>query len=222
MRKNSVKLSLLVVFVFIFAVSTQVMALDTEIGETLVSLVGDREHVRSQETNLGNLVCDIIRDFTGADVAVYNGGGIRAPAAMGTLTLENAMDIMAFENSVVTIELTGADIIAALEHGVRNYPEASGSFLQVSGLRFYFYPDWPAGERVDRVYIGGEAIDENATYTLATNDFLVAGGDDFTMFVDKPQVETHDLNDQQMFIRYIQENSPIFPKVEGRIVVLYE
>lgn len=222
MRRNSVKLSLLVVFVFLFVMSTQVIALDTEIGETLIYLVGDREHVRTQETNLGNLVCDIIRHFTGADVAVYNGGGIRAPADMGPLTIENAMDIMAFENSVVTIELTGADIIAALERGVNYYPEAGGAFLQVSGLRYYFYANRPVGERIAKVYVGGEPIDENATYTLATNDFLAAGGDDYTMFVDKPQVATHEWNDQQMFIRYVQENSPIFPKVEGRIVVLYE
>ncbi len=222
MKRNSVKAILLVTLAFLLAFSAQVLALDTEIGETLVYLVGDREHVRSQETNLGNLVCDILRYFSGADVAVYNGGGIRAAAGMGAITIENAMDIMAFENMVVTLELTGAEIIEALERGVRSYPEASGAFLQVSGMRFYFNPNNPEGERVVKVYIGGEPIDENKTYTLATNDFLAAGGDDYAVFEQAPKIDEHELNDQQMFIRYIQENSPIYPKVEGRIVVLHD
>lgn len=196
-----------------------VYALDTVIGETGIRLVGDRELVRSQETNLGNLVCDVLRYYTGADVAIYNGGGIRAPAELGDLTLENAMEILAFNNEVVTLELTGAQLVAALEHGVSAYGAASGRFLQVSGIRFFINPENPVGERVLLVYVNGAPLHPNKTYTLATNDFLAAGGDDYTMLGDAEEIAVADMTDQQMFIRYIQDYSPLFPLVEGRIIV---
>ncbi len=216
------KLTLLMVFALLAVLSLgiQVSALDTVIGETLIYLVGDREHVRSQETNLGNLVCDVIREYTKADIAIYNGGGIRDSAKLGDITLEDAMAILAFNNEVETLRLSGADVVAALEHGVRNYPEASGSFLQVSGLRFYFDPNKPAGQRVEKVYVGGYPIDYANTYVVATNSFLAAGGDGYEVLEQAQKVQTFDITDQMMFIRHIQGNSPLFPKVEGRIVVL--
>jgi len=88
-------------------------------------------------------------------------------------------------------------------------------------MRYYFNPHNEPGDRIVKVYIGGEPIDEEAMYTLATNDFLAAGGDDYTMFEEAEQIDEHELNDQEMFIQYIQENSPLFPKVEGRIVVVH-
>ncbi len=200
-------------------VGTGALALDTVIGETQIRLVGDRELVRSQETNLGNLVCDVIRYYTGADIAIYNGGGIRAPAELGDLTLENAMEILAFNNEVVTLEMTGAQIVATLEHGVSAYGAASGRFLQVSGIRFFMDPENPVGERVLLAYVNGDPLHPNKTYTLATNDFLAAGGDDYTMLGDAEQIALADMTDQQMFIRYIQDYSPLFPLVEGRIIV---
>ena len=195
-------------------------ALDTEIGETGLSLNGERQHVRTQETNLGNLVTDVIRYYTEADIAIYNGGGIRDSASMGAITLETAMEIMAFENNVVTLEMTGAEVLETLERGVSYYPEVSGAFLQVSGIRLYFNPENPDGERIERVYVAGSELDPNATYTLATNDFLAAGGDDYSVLGDATQIAEHEMIDTQMFIEYIQQNSPLFPTVEGRIVVL--
>jgi len=133
-----------IIMTFVFA-GFQAQALDTEIGETEIMLNGQREHVRTQETNLGNLVTDVIREYSGADIAVYNGGGIRDSASLGPITLRDAMEILAFENNVVTLEMTGMQVVAMLEHGVSSYPEVSGKFLQVSGLRFYFDPAEPAG-----------------------------------------------------------------------------
>jgi len=197
------------------------LALDRVIGETEISLNGERQHVRTQETNLGNLVCDVIRYYTGADVAVYNGGGIRASADLGEITLETAMEILAFNNEVVTLEITGAGIIAALEHGVGSFGFVSGKFLQVSGIRFYLDPTQPEGSRVTTVYIHGEPIDLDATYTLATNDYLAAGGDGYAMFEQAEQIAVAEMTDQQMFIAYLQEYSPVFPMVEGRIVIVW-
>lgn len=197
-----------------------VVGLDTVIGETEISLNGERQHVRTQETNLGNLVADMLRYYTNADIAVYNGGGIRTSADLGEITLEKAMEIMAFSNEVVVLRLSGSTIIEALEHGVSSYGFVSGKFLQVSGIRMYIDPSKPAGERVVSVLVHGEPLVLDQLYTLATNDYLGYGGDGYTMFVDAELVEIMEMTDQQMFIEYIKTFSPLFPMVEGRIVVL--
>ena len=221
MRKTQIRVFLSAMVIILLAFSaTSVLALDTEIGVAGIMLNAEREHVRTQETNLGNLVTDMIREYTGADIAVYNGGGIRASAPLGPITLEKAMEIMAFDNEIVTMEMTGAQIIAMLEHAVTPYPEVAGRFLQVSGLRFGFDPSRPAGRRVLDAYVGWEEIQRDRTYVLATNEFLAAGGDGYEMFANARHLETFDDTDQLVFIRYIQENNPLFPVVEGRIVVI--
>lgn len=224
MKLNRKYLSISVIAIFVFvsvfmAANLEAQGLDTVIGETGVSLNAERQHVRTQETNLGNLVTDIIRWRTGADIAVYNGGGIRASADLGEITLEEAIEIMAFDNEVVTLEMSGLEIIEMLEHGVSEYPAVAGKFLQVSGMRFYFNPDEEPGHRVKDVFIGGERLRIRGNYEVATNGFLASGGDDYTMLGEADQLMTFGTRDQAMFIEYIQENSPIFPVVEGRIVV---
>lgn len=219
-EKRTVFVAAVTAVVFLALAVAPVLALDTVIGETAIMLNGERQHVRTQETNLGNFVVDITRDYTGADIAVWNGGGIRASANLGEITLETAMEIMAFNNEIVTLRMTGSQIRAMLEHGVSSFPEVSGKFLQVSGLRFTFDPSRPAGQRVQEIYVGMDPIVSGRSYTVATNEFLAAGGDDYTMLGDAEQLEIFDLTDQQLFIRAIQQNSPLFPMVEGRIVIL--
>ncbi|MBF8437783.1 5'-nucleotidase C-terminal domain-containing protein [Halanaerobiaceae bacterium Z-7014] len=223
MKLNRKYLSISVIAIFVFAsifMAANVEALDTVIGQTDISLNGERQHVRTQETNLGNLVTDIIRWNTGADIAVYNGGGIRDSADLGDITLEDAIEILAFDNEVVSLEMTGLNIKRMLEHAVSDYPEVSGKFLQVSGLRFYFDADAEPGNRVKDIYVGGQRLRFRETYEVATNDFLAAGGDEYYMMEESRQLMTFGTRDQAMFIEYIQDNSPLFPVVEGRIVVM--
>ncbi len=208
------------ILMFVFGAVT-IHALETVIGETNIMLNGERNAVRTQETNLGNLLTDAVREYTGADVAVWNGGGIRASADLGEITLEKALEIFPFLNEVVTVEVSGATLIQILEHGVGSFPEVAGKFLQVSGLRFYFNPNNPAGERVLCVYVSGELLDINKMYVVATSGFLQAGGDAYDMLKEAGLHEEFDITEQATFITYLIENSPVFPKVEGRIVVVW-
>ncbi len=202
----------------VFALAISVQALDTEVGETEVYLDGARENVRTQETNLGNMITDIMKDISGADIALTNGGGIRDSVDVGPITLEDVLDIHPFENKVVTIELKGGEIISALEHGVSQYPDEWGGFLHVSGLEYTFDPEKPAGFRIQEVLYQGETISYSDEFLVATNDFLSAGGDDFFM-LEKEHVEEFDALDQ-VILEYIQDNSPVAPEVEGRITIL--
>ena len=175
--------------------------------------------IRKSETNLGDLVADAYRTVLGADVGIVNGGGVRADIAAGDVTYQEIIAVHPFGNNACLAEVTGQQILDALELGAINYPEDSGGFLQVSGLTYAIDPSIPSGvvkndkgefvevageRRVKEVKIGGEAIDPEKTYLLATHDYyLKKGGDGFTMFPGSKLVQDGGILDNEVLIRYI-------------------
>ena len=207
--------------------------LQRPIGETQVDL--DGEHVRTGETNLGDFVADVMRQAAGADAALINGGSIRTSIAQGKITVKDIYAVLPFDNYLVAISLTGAQVKAALEHGVARLEEPCGSFPQVSGLAFTYSRSAPAGFRVKEVTVGGQPLDPQREYVLATNDYLVAGGDGYTVFGEalKSAGDYANLggtlsssklayNDpgtwlRDLLIAAIQARKTIAPKIDGRI-----
>ncbi|MBD1379914.1 5'-nucleotidase C-terminal domain-containing protein [Metabacillus arenae] len=188
-----------------------------EIGTTTVKLDGEREHVRAGETNLGNLITDSMLEVTGADVVLTNGGGIRASIDEGVITKGEVITVLPFGNYIQTIDVPGSAIKEALENGVSAYPEVKGAFPHVGGMTFAIDASKPAGERVHSIKINGEPIDMNATYMLATNDFLAAGGDEYTVLANYPVTGDYPALDEAV-MDYIKKRGTISPKIEGRIV----
>lgn len=195
------------------------------IGETLVYLEGDRTKVRSEETNLGNLIADAIlwkAQGAGAQIALWNGGGIRATLPAGPITFGNCMQVLPFGNYTVVLELTGEQIWQALENGVSQVEELKGRFPHVAGLRFLWNPKKAPGSRVEQVEVFLEGVwqplDRKATYRLATSNFLAAGGDGYTMFLEAKNSWNLGFVDYEVLAEYIQAHSPVAPQVEGRIV----
>jgi len=187
------------------------------VGETNVVLNGERGNVRTGETNLGDLITDAMRVKLDTDAAITNGGGIRASIDKGEITQGEIITVLPFGNTSMAIELSGADLKAALEHGVSEYPATEGLFPQVSGIKFTFDGEAEPGNRVQKVWVGGEALDPNKMYTVATNDFMKAGGDGYSMFTDAPIVkEAGGL--EEVLMEYIEANAPVAPETEGRIV----
>jgi len=157
--------------------------LDVEIGKTAVELDSRTASVRSQETNMGDLVADAIRASTGADVAITNGGGIRADKlypAGSALTRRDILSELPFGNSTALVEITGADILEALENGLSQVQNRQGRFPQVSGMVVTYDARRPPGSRVESVTIGGEPLDLARHYKVGSNDFMVKGGDGYT------------------------------------------
>ncbi|MEC0233059.1 5'-nucleotidase C-terminal domain-containing protein [Paenibacillus kribbensis] len=188
------------------------------VTQTSVDLEGAREKVRAGETNLGDLLTDAMRDVSGADVALTNGGGIRASIKAGTVTKGDIITVLPFGNQIVTLKVKGTDIQAALENGTASYPEPSGGFPQVSGISFKIDTSAAKGSRVHSVLIGGKALDPEATYTLATNDFTAVGGDQYTMFAKYPQAGMFGSLDEAL-IRYMQKigSASLQAQADGRI-----
>jgi len=191
------------------------------VGKTSVSLDGERQTVRLKESNLGNAVADSLREMTGADIALQNGGGIRASINAGDITLEEVYATLPFDNTVVMVEASGQTVWNALEHSLSWYPNAAGGFLQVSGLTYTFDASKEAGSRLVDVTVDGKPIDKTKMYKVVANDFLTGGGDKFTMLKD----ETKLLSKTKSYLRdafyeYLQKHPTISPELEGRITIL--
>ena len=176
----------------------------TVFAKTEVALNGEKEPGnRTEETNLGDLICDALvwgaeREGTEVDAAVTNGGGIRASIAAGDITKKDINTVLPFGNTLSIVQVTGAELLEALEASTYCTPTSIGGFPQVSGIEFtvdttkaydqgeqypgstYYGPK--SIQRVTIETVGGEPFDANATYTIATNDFMAAGGDTYYAF----------------------------------------
>jgi 5'-nucleotidase / UDP-sugar diphosphatase len=156
--------------------------LSEKVGETHTDLDGDS--VRLRETNLGDLIADIMRSASGADAAIINGGGIRASISKGEIKVKDVYTVLPFDNYITGVKLTGKQVRQALEHGVSAIEEGAGRFPQVSGLKFTYSRSAMPGARVKDIAIAGELIAPDKEYIVATNDFLAAGGDGYKAFGD--------------------------------------
>jgi LysM repeat protein len=145
-----------------------------------------------------------------------NGGGIRSSIEKGIVTKGDVITVLPFGNQVVTLDVKGSDVLAALENGVGSYPEPSGGFPQVSGITFKIDAAAPEGSRVHSVMIGDKALDPAATYTLATNDFTAVGGDEYTMFAKYPTTGMYGALDEAL-INYMQKLGAVDMQTDGRI-----
>ncbi|MFA7533432.1 MAG: 5'-nucleotidase C-terminal domain-containing protein [Tissierellaceae bacterium] len=196
--------------------------LDVVVGKAKVELFGGREEdnsVRANETILGNLIADVMRESTGADIAFANGGGIRATIPEGEVKVDDIIKAFPFTNTIASIEITGQELMDALEHGVELYPEEAGWFPQISGMSMKFDPNKEKGSRVLEVVVGGKPFDINGKYILATNDFMASGGDDYTMFANKPFVAEGGLL-SDVLIEHFKEVGEVTAELENRIVNL--
>ena len=181
-----------------------VAKLDVKIGQVseLFPRGGSPAVERAGETPMGNYIADLMRKELKADLAITNGGGLRdtfpaatykvvdttykRPAAGATgpfdVTLGDAISVLPFGNSVAVATITGTQLWAALENGVSQHP-SGGRFPQISGFKFSFDTSKAVGSRITAVTnLDGTAIAKDAkTYTVAVNDFMLYGGDGYTM-----------------------------------------
>ncbi len=180
-------------------------------------LDGERADVRTGETNLGNMIAEALLDISGADVALTNGGGIRTSIDAGEVTKGEILTVLPFGNTVRVIELSGADIIAAIENGITDYPDAKGAFPHIAGMTVEFDATKEAGSRVTKVTIAGLPLVEATTYTMATNDFLSYGGDGYSMFKGKTVVGEYGAMDE-VLIDYMNakgfDKAPVIDRIK--------
>jgi 5'-nucleotidase/UDP-sugar diphosphatase len=130
-----------------------------------------------RENALGDWMADCYRETLGTDVALQNGGGIRAEIPAGPVTLRTLFGVMPFDNALVKLSMKGADLRAVLDHGA-----GMGKIAQISGASIVYHRPKPAGERIVSAAVGGEPVDDARTYSIGTLDFITSGGDGYSVF----------------------------------------
>ena len=196
---------------------------------------------RKDENILCNLIADAFRYFGDADISIINAGSIKDDINEGDITIEEILNILPFSNDILVKEITGQVILDALEFGVRNLPESSPNFPQVSGITYkidtsisssVIVDDDESFIRVDgdrRVYevkVNGESLDLNKKYTISSDSFILCGGNGFSMFVNYDILKQSFGVDSELLMKYIEEylggSIPIkYMKKEGRIAKTY-
>jgi len=166
-----------------------------------------------KESSIGNFVCNAMMDATGADIAFQNSAGIKADIEKGEITYRNIYKVDAFGNYLVTMDLTGSQVIKACETSVLGYH----AIFQVGGLQMTYDTRKPIWQRVISVNLNGQPIDTAKTYKVVTNNFLGAGGGNYKIFQEGTnRVDTY-IQLRQAMVDYIKKSSPIDVRIEGRI-----
>ncbi|KAH7163425.1 Metallo-dependent phosphatase-like protein [Dactylonectria estremocensis] len=159
------------------------------VGWTATPLDARFSTVRLKESNIGNFVCDVMRQHHHADCTIMAAGTIRADQIYppGPIRIKDITTCFPFEDPVVLLRVTGQAIWDALENSVSMYPALEGRFPQVSNIRFEFDPKKPRGQRVNYLQIGGLTYDPEKKYVLATRGYMGRGKDGFTSLLVKSE-----------------------------------
>ena len=171
---------------------------------------------------MGNLIADAILARTadqGIQVAIVNGGGIRASIDARRVTMGEVLTVLPFQNTLSTFQVTGETLMAALENGVSQVEEGAGRFPQVAGMTFAFDASQPAGSRVSDVTVGGAPLDPAATYGVVSNNYVRNGGDGYAMFRDAANAYDFGPDLADVTAEYLAANAPYAPYTDGRITV---
>ena len=198
------------------------------VAETAAPIDGDRANCRARECEMGTLVAEAmlerVRD-QGISIAIQNGGGLRASIDQGPITMGEVYSVLPFQNTLATFELTGADVVAALENGASQYEEAAGRFAQVAGLKYTVDPAQPGGSRISEVQVMADGawapIDPAATYGVVSNNYMRGGGDGYDVFETKAQ-NVYDFGPDlaEVLAEHVAKQGPGFkPVLDGRITV---
>ncbi|MDF2840990.1 MAG: LPXTG-motif cell wall anchor domain protein, partial [Clostridia bacterium] len=199
---------------FDFALSTIAPIKNEAVGKAGVTLPHNTKEV--QVTLLGQWATDVMRKAAKADIAIQNGGGLRRDIPAGDITMGLMYEIMPFDNTLFTFELTGKQVRAALEHGIMPETFAPGQF---SGVMVKYDSSKAKGERILEVKLpDGSLLDDNAMYKVVTNDFQATGGDGYVMFKEGKNATDTSIPVRDVLVKEIRQQGTISPVDDGRMM----
>ncbi|WP_299614752.1 bifunctional UDP-sugar hydrolase/5'-nucleotidase [uncultured Tateyamaria sp.] len=190
------------------------------VAEAAEVIEGGRDTCRAQECAMGSLIADAMLDRVkdqGIEIAIQNGGGIRASIDAGEVTMGEVLTVLPFQNTLSTFQVPGSAIVAALENGVGQIEDGAGRFPQVAGMSYAFDTSKPAGERISDVMVGGAAIDMDKVYGVVSNNYVRNGGDGYAMFVNAENAYDFGPDLADVTAEYLAEKGPFTPYTDGRI-----
>ncbi|MEM8802400.1 MAG: bifunctional metallophosphatase/5'-nucleotidase [Pseudomonadota bacterium] len=192
------------------------------VAEAAEPIGGEREVCRSQECSMGSLIADAmlarVKD-QGIDIAIQNGGGIRASIDAGPVTMGEVLTVLPFQNTLSTFQVSGATVIEALENGVSQIEDGAGRFPQVAGMSYAFDPKAEPGSRISDVMVGDAPIELEKMYGVVSNNYVRNGGDGYSMFETADNAYDFGPDLADVTAEFLAENAPFTPYTDGRITV---
>jgi 2',3'-cyclic-nucleotide 2'-phosphodiesterase/3'-nucleotidase/5'-nucleotidase len=187
-----------------------------KMGQVIGEATDDLVKSQSTESALADLVADAFRDKGRTQIGMHNIGGIRSKRANGKVTWGNAFEVLPFQNTLITLKLTGAQLKKTLERGL----VTTVGMVALSGLRVQFDRTKPRGQQVvSAILLDGNAVDDSKLYSLTTNDFVLAGGDGFTEIAQGTDIVDSGILLRDVFVDYIKARRTLSPTMDGRIIV---
>jgi 2',3'-cyclic-nucleotide 2'-phosphodiesterase (5'-nucleotidase family) len=169
---------------------------------------------RAEETVFGDVLTDVMRETSGADIAFSNGGGIRADLGPGDITIGDVLTALPFNNTIETATVTGEQLQEIFDYCAKSQV-GGGGFLQVSGITVKYV----AGKGAEDITVGGKPLDPAKEYKIATNDFLMAGGNDYKTLADVSNSYNTGVVLYEALVDYLKDGGAIPEKPAGRIEV---
>jgi 2',3'-cyclic-nucleotide 2'-phosphodiesterase/3'-nucleotidase len=188
------------------------LKMDEPVGEATASLT----YSRTIESPLADLIADAFREKGKTQIAIHNIGGIRAPINPGKIKWGDIFEVLPFQNTLVTLKLTGAQIKKTLERGLLN----EVGMTAISGIRAQFDTRKAAGEKIVSLLLtDGTPVDDSKLYSVTTNDFVVAGGDGFSELPKGTDITNTGIFLRDVLVDYIKDRRVISPILDGRITL---
>ena len=187
-----------------------------KMAEIVGEAMDDLSYLRTAESPLANLVADAFREKGKTQIAIQNIGGIRTKIVKGKITWGNVFEVLPFQNTMITLKLTGAQMKKTLERGL----VTSVGMAAVSGIRVRLDRTKPAGQRVvSLVLLDGAPVDDSKLYSVTSNDFVLAGGDGFTELAKGTDIMDTGILLRDVLVDYIKARRVLSPTLDGRLVV---
>jgi 2',3'-cyclic-nucleotide 2'-phosphodiesterase (5'-nucleotidase family) len=185
-----------------------------EVDEIIGRTAGRLTRRYNEESDLGSLFADILREHGETNIAFVHSGGIRADLPAGEITREDLLDAFPFVDFVTTLRMTGEHILNVLEQSF----SLERGVLQVSGMTVIYDLERPIGERVVAVNIGSEPLDPGATYTVATLDFLASGADLYSGFLGAAVIIAQGPEFAELLEAHFATGEPVAAPEGGRLI----
>jgi 5'-nucleotidase/UDP-sugar diphosphatase len=173
------------------------------IGHADAVFVGAREQVRTNETNLGNLIALAQMERVQADLGIMNSGGIRDDMPAGDITYKDVLKVQPFSNTVAYVDLTGAELMPYLQVAA-NKEAGSGAFAQFAGTTITMN-----GNSIESATVAGRLVEASKTYRLAINAYMASGGDGYPRLSDHANYVNSGFVDAEVLKDYISSHSPL-------------
>ncbi len=188
--------------------------IDNLLDETITQSQGKFTHSYMEESSIGYIIADSMKEATNSDVGLTNSGGIKSIFNEGPITLRNLYEVLPFENNLVTVEIQGNELENLIEQSLSG---GQTGFLQCSGIECSYSTLNPVGSRIIQIDVNGKPLELDATYTVAVNDFMYSNSIDWPELSsgNKPQIRGMI---RESFKEYLKKKPSIAPLVKPNFV----